>query len=61
LFYNFPITIALNIFNYKKALQDIYIEEYGGYINGRRSANLELLIDKTSSIYLYVKLKALAS
>jgi hypothetical protein len=30
----------------------------GGYINGR---NLELLIDKTSSIYLYVKLKALAS
>jgi hypothetical protein len=32
-----------------------------GYINGRSSANLELLIDKTSSIYLYVKLKALAS
>jgi hypothetical protein len=31
----------------------------GGYINGRNSANLELLIDKTSSIYLYVKLKAL--
>jgi hypothetical protein len=31
----------------------------GGYINGRHSANLELLIDKTSSIYLYVKLKAL--
>jgi Fe-S-cluster formation regulator IscX/YfhJ len=28
---------------------------------GRNSANLELLIDKTSSIYLYVKLKALAS
>jgi hypothetical protein len=27
----------------------------GGYINGRHSANLELLIDKTSSIYLYVK------
>jgi hypothetical protein len=27
----------------------------GGYINGRNSANLELLIDKTSSIYLYVK------
>jgi hypothetical protein len=25
----------------------------GGYINGRNSANLELLIDKTSSIYLY--------
>jgi hypothetical protein len=24
-----------------------------GYINGRNSANLELLIDKTSSIYLY--------
>ena len=33
----------------------------GGYINGRNSANLELLIDKTSSIYLYMKLKALAS
>jgi hypothetical protein len=33
---------------------------YGGYINGRNSANLELLIDKTSSIYLYVKLKATA-
>jgi hypothetical protein len=30
----------------------------GGYINGRNSANIELLIDKTSSIYLYVKLKA---
>jgi hypothetical protein len=30
----------------------------GGYINGRNSANLELLIDKTSSMYLYVKLKA---
>jgi hypothetical protein len=29
----------------------------GGYINGRNSANLGLLIDKTSSIYLYVKLK----
>jgi hypothetical protein len=27
----------------------------GGYINGRNSANLELLIDKTSSIYLYVQ------
>ena len=27
----------------------------------KKSANLELLIDKTSSIYLYVKLKALAS
>jgi hypothetical protein len=27
------------------------------YINGRNSANLGLLIDKTSSIYLYVKLK----
>jgi hypothetical protein len=33
----------------------------GGYINGRNYANLELLIDKTSSIYLYVKLKAIAS
>jgi len=33
----------------------------GGYINGRNSANLELLIDKASLIYLYVKLKALAS
>jgi hypothetical protein len=33
----------------------------GGYSNGINSANLELLIDKKSSIYLYVKLKALAS
>jgi hypothetical protein len=33
----------------------------GGYINGRNSANIESLIDKTSSIYLYVKIKALAS
>jgi hypothetical protein len=31
------------------------------YSEERNSANLELLIDKTSSIYLYVKLKALAS
>jgi hypothetical protein len=37
------------------------ISSYGGYINGRNSANLGLLIDKMSSIYLYVKLKALAS
>ena len=37
------------------------ISSFGGYINGKNSANLELLIDKTSSIYLYVKLKALAS
>jgi hypothetical protein len=29
----------------------------GGHSNGRNSANLESLIDKTSSIYLYVKLK----
>jgi hypothetical protein len=33
----------------------------GGYINGRNSGNIELLLDKTSLIYLYVKLKALAS
>jgi hypothetical protein len=33
----------------------------GGYINERNYANLELLIDKTSSVYLYVNLKALAS
>jgi hypothetical protein len=37
------------------------ISSSGGNINGRNSANLELLIDKASSIYLYVKLKALAS
>jgi hypothetical protein len=29
----------------------------GGYINGRNSANLELLIDKTSSIYLYKQIQ----
>jgi hypothetical protein len=39
----------------------VYISQLIGYINGRNSANLELLIDKTSSIYLYVKLKALDS
>jgi hypothetical protein len=37
------------------------ISSSGGYINGRNSANLGLLIDKTSSIYQYVKLKALTS
>jgi hypothetical protein len=38
----------------------VYISQLIRYaINGRNSANLELLIDKTSSIYLYVK--ALAS
>jgi hypothetical protein len=31
------------------------ISSFGGYINGRNFANLGLLIDKTSSIYLYVK------
>jgi hypothetical protein len=31
------------------------ISSSGGYINGRNSANLGLLIDKTSSIFLYVK------
>jgi hypothetical protein len=36
------------------------ISSSGGYIIGRNSANLGLLIDKTSSQYLYVKLKALA-
>jgi hypothetical protein len=33
----------------------------GGYINGRNSANLVLLIDKASSIYLYVKSKDIVS
>jgi hypothetical protein len=37
------------------------ISSSGEYINGRKSANLELLIDIPSSIYMYVKLKALAS
>jgi hypothetical protein len=37
------------------------VSSSGGYINEANSANLELLIDKASSIYLYVKLKALAS
>jgi hypothetical protein len=38
-----------------------YLSPLEGHCNGRNYANLELLIDKTSSIYLYVKLKALAS
>jgi hypothetical protein len=42
-------------------LSKLNVNSSGGYINGRNSANLELLIDKMSSIYLYVKLKALAS
>jgi hypothetical protein len=37
------------------------ISSSGGYINGRNSVNLGLLIDNSSSIYLYVKLKTLAS
>jgi hypothetical protein len=37
------------------------ISSSGGYFNGRNSANLGSLIEKTSSLYLYVKLKALAS
>ena len=37
------------------------ISSSGGYTNGRNSANLGLLIVKSSSIYMYVKLKALAS
>jgi hypothetical protein len=37
--------------------QVILTSSSGGYMNGRNSANLELLINKTSSIYLYVKLK----
>jgi hypothetical protein len=37
-------------------LDDLFLYSYES-----DSANLELLIDKTSSIYLYVKLKALAS
>jgi hypothetical protein len=36
-------------------LADLFLYSY------ESSANLELLIDKTLSIYLYVKLKALAS
>jgi hypothetical protein len=35
-------------------------DQYAG-VPGRNSANLELLIDKTSSIYLYVKLNTIAS
>jgi hypothetical protein len=33
----------------------------GGYINGRNSANLELLIDKTSSIYRISGFKSVIS
>jgi hypothetical protein len=53
--YDFKIEVVPFIINFSTELTS------GGYINGRKSANLELLIDKTSSIYLYVKLKALAS
>jgi hypothetical protein len=39
-----------------RGISDYLTSSSGGYINGRNTANLELLIDKTSSIYLYVKL-----
>jgi hypothetical protein len=39
----------------------VYISQLIRYARARNYANLELLIDKRSSIYLYVKLKALAS
>jgi hypothetical protein len=50
---------------YNDADEAVYVvsltSSSGGYINGRNSANLELLIDNTSSIHLYVKLRVLAS
>jgi hypothetical protein len=52
---NIPASLAYGVYISQ------LIRYAGGYINGRNSANLELLIDKTSSIYLYVKLKALVS
>jgi hypothetical protein len=47
--------------DFHKENMKMYKDKDGEYINGRNSANLRLLIDKTSSIYLYVKLKVLAS
>jgi hypothetical protein len=39
----------------KKYVEGVSItSSFGRYINGRNSANLELLIDKTSSLYLYM-------
>jgi hypothetical protein len=39
-----------------EAVSVVYLtSSSGGYINGRNSANLELLIDKTSSIFKKVK------
>jgi hypothetical protein len=61
-----PLLADLFLYSYESEfLQAVSVvsltSSSGGYINGRNSANLELLIDKTSSIYLNVKLKALAS
>jgi hypothetical protein len=40
-----------------EAVYVVYLTSSSGrYINGRNSANIESFIDKTSSIYLYVKL-----
>jgi hypothetical protein len=54
-----PLLSDLFLYSYESVVS--LTSSSGGYINGRNSANLELLINKTSSIYLYVKLKALAS
>jgi hypothetical protein len=59
---NIPASPAYGVYISQLAVSVVSLtSSSGGYINGRNSANLELLIDKTSSIYLYVKLKALAS
>jgi hypothetical protein len=58
---NIPASPAYGVsqlIRYARASSNYSDSSSGGYINGRNSANLELLIDKTSSIYLYVKLKA---
>jgi hypothetical protein len=56
-----PLLADLFLYSYESEFLVSLTSSSEGYINGRNSANLELLIDKTSSIYLYVKLKALAS
>jgi hypothetical protein len=53
---NIPVSTAYGVYISPLIRYEDVSVVSGGYINERNSANLELLIDKTSSIYLYVKL-----
>jgi hypothetical protein len=62
---NIPASPAYGVYisqliRYARACSN-YSDFLKRHLHGRNSANLELLIDKTSSIYLFVKLKVLAN